>query len=83
MFTAMFLFSFRYLLPQASRLSENANGLDIVNRGTWLRNLSCVFLLAVLVVNPQKYLAKRKRWLCALVELTNRNIVIMYFMHSQ
>ena len=39
--------------------------------------LSCMFLLAILGVDPAQNLAKDKRWLRVFIQLTNRSIVIM------
>ena len=39
--------------------------------------ICCMFLLAVLGVGPSLNLAKYKRWLCALIQLTNESIASM------
>ena len=39
--------------------------------------LCCMFLLAIVGVDPVQNLTKYKRWLCVLIQLTNRNIAIM------
>ena len=52
----------------------------IDNRGVVIKPgkvLCCMFLLAILGVEPAKNLAKYKRWLCVLIQLTNRKIAIM------
>ena len=36
--------------------------------------LCCMFLFAILVVDPAQNLTKYKRWLCVIIELTKRNI---------
>ena len=40
-------------------------------------------LLAILGFHPTQNLTKYKRWLCVLIQLTNSNIVITQFVHSQ
>ena len=42
-----------------------------------------MFLFAILGVGYAQNLAKYKRWLRVLTQLTNRGIAIMQFMHSQ
>ena len=37
--------------------------------------LCCMFSLAILGVDPAQNLAKYKRWLCVLIQITNRSIV--------
>jgi len=39
--------------------------------------LCCVFLFVILEVDPAQNLAKYKRCLCVLLQVTNRSIVIM------
>ena len=41
------------------------------------KSLGCMFLLAILGVDPAQSLAKYKRELCDLKQLTNRSIAIM------
>ena len=36
-----------------------------------------LFLFAILRVDPAQNLAKYKRWLCVLIQLTNRTIMVM------
>ena len=59
----------------------------IDNRGKWLRNLAKFFVICFCwlfwEIYPAQNLAIYKRWLCVPVQLTNRKIAIMYFMHSQ
>ena len=53
----------------------------IVNGGILIRKLGevlcCLFLFAILGVDPAQNLAKYKRFLRVLLQLTNRNIVFM------
>ena len=44
--------------------------------------LWCMFLLAVLGVDPVQNLAKYKKCLCVLIQLNNRSIAIMSFIYS-
>jgi len=39
--------------------------------------LFCIFLLAILEVDPAQNLAKYKRWLCVLKQQINRSIALM------
>ena len=39
--------------------------------------LCCTFFLAILGVDPAQNLAKYKRWLCVLIQLTKSSIAIM------
>ena len=42
------------------------------------KDLCCMFLLAILGVDSAQNLAKHKRWLCVLIQLTKRSFAIMY-----
>ena len=39
--------------------------------------LCCMFLLAILRADLAQNLVEYKRWLCVLIQLTNRGIVVM------
>ena len=47
-----------------------------------ITELTRMFLLAIWEVDPAQNLAKYKRRLCVLVQISNRNIAITYYMQS-
>ena len=40
--------------------------------------LCCMFVLAILEADPPQNLAKYKRCLCVLIQLTNKRVAMMY-----
>ena len=53
------------------------NGLE-----TWQSSLLYVFV-RYFGADPAQNLTKYKRWLRVFIQVTNKSIAIMYFMHSQ